>query len=487
MSSAWQASVRTVGFSQSVKPGDVPKVRLVVLLCLLAAVMEGSERSLFRLMLERTEANPVIVGLVTGTFLLGGGLFWGILASQAVLTRKQILIMATVVQGLVAIIEPLISHRMYWSHIALHCLVKFCLAPARPISRSIVADVFPSLSAGMIYGLMVAGNVIGEVVTREFHEGEDTWDIAFIIQGSSSLLLGLVLVAFLLVPPVVPSCRTTCGEFKKLGHFLRMPTFFILVGQGCFGGIPWLIMEYQVEFFSCVGFDGGAPMVHLAGKLAGALGSIFGGQIGDRLAQRSLLHGRIIAAQISVFSGIPLAYLLYVFDPFRNNLPWALYYLAMVIVFGLMTSWAYSATNPQMISSISYPDERTLAFTSHWAMEQGVASLAAVGLIRFRFDDIAKEGYQALGSAMFLTTALPWLVCGLLYSSLHLTYPRDVERTLMQTTGRFDSTPHSVSETSIAASTFDGVVALELWAQNGPTRSMGSMLRSFESQGATRV
>merc|ERR1712012_690692 len=93
-------------------PEEPSRVMLVILLCLVATV-EASGLGLWDLMIARlaAEKEPTIdvavAGTVRGVLYMVGGLFWGILVSQERLTRKQLLVLATVVHGLVAIVAPM--------------------------------------------------------------------------------------------------------------------------------------------------------------------------------------------------------------------------------------------------------------------------------------------------------------------------------------------------------------------------------------------
>merc|ERR1711862_548335 len=39
-----------------------------------------------------------------------------------------------------------------------------------------------------------------------------------------------------------------------------------------------------------------------------------------------------------------------------------------------------------------------------------------------------EENTAAAGNALVFTSSVPWVICGMLYTSLHWVYPRDMER-----------------------------------------------------------
>merc|ERR1712032_1193906 len=93
-----------------------------------------------------------------------------------------------------------------------------------------------------------------------------------------------------------------CEEFGVLTEFFRIPTFWIMVGQGVFGTIPWSVMWIMTRFY----LAGGAmardqvALVTSLNPVWGIFGALLGGYICDFLAAKFGYQGRPLGAQVSV-------------------------------------------------------------------------------------------------------------------------------------------------------------------------------------------
>merc|ERR1740123_2990486 len=118
-----------------------------MLLCLVAAVA-GANNSLFPATMKALEEDlglmPMSIGCLGMAQALSTALcgpFWGIIASRSVLSRKSILIFGCFAQGLLLILiaqETLLPAMIFF-----RSLNGMALASLRPISGSIIADIFP--------------------------------------------------------------------------------------------------------------------------------------------------------------------------------------------------------------------------------------------------------------------------------------------------------------------------------------------------------
>jgi len=214
------------------------------------------------------------------------------------------------------------------------------------------------------------------------------------------------------------------------------------VFQGCFGVIPWRAMEFKTFFFETAGLDKAAvSSVNLIGGFGGMFGAPLGGWIGDKLNQLWPLHGRVLCAEISVYSGIPIAYM-----TFYAGLPsaeWAYYYyLFLTIALGLVATWALPGTNNPILSTLVEPNERALIISWQTSLEGAFSSIGPIAFTALlpalgydaacnapcnRPDNCktVEENIQAAGFALFLTSCVPWMMCGGLYSTLHCIYPAE--------------------------------------------------------------
>merc|ERR1712176_971721 len=109
---------------------------------------------------------------------------------------------------------------------------------------------------------------------------------------------------------------------------------------------------------------------------------------------------------------------------------------------GLISGWSGTGCNYSLLCNIVAEDERSLILSWQVALEGAVGALGPfifTWLLTNVFDynvECNKEENQsrpdcqnleAAGTALGYTTCIPWLICGLLYTSLHYFYPRDVE------------------------------------------------------------
>jgi len=177
-----------------------------------------------------------------------------------------------------------------------------------------------------------------------------------------------------------------------------------------------------------------------------ALGGLLGGLVGDRLARWSPDHGRAAAAQFTVFSGLPLALLLLKGLPQDESVATAGVaglYGAVFFLFGLCISWAAPACNSPMFAEIVPEHMRSTVYAFDRSFEGAIAACAApvVGLIAERLfdfrgdlsemghlspaDDAVRHNARALGNALLVCLEVPWALCLVFYSLLHLTYRRD--------------------------------------------------------------
>ena len=177
-----------------------------------------------------------------------------------------------------------------------------------------------------------------------------------------------------------------------------------------------------------------------------------GGLIGDKAEKRSFNKGRIIIAQISVFSGIPL-FILILTQEFN-----ILEYTIVAFITALLVTWAGPGAVQPIIANVTKPEVRSTSFSLEQMFEGGFAAIAAVitgyiadtingGVAGITMQSIIPYmGYwlgvlplsilfalftlsgQSLTLAMVLTTTIPWTACLLIWFLAYRTYPRDREK-----------------------------------------------------------
>lgn len=233
-------------------------------------------------------------------------------------------------------------------------------------------------------------------------------------------------------------------EFKKLLYYFTLPSFIALIAQGCIGLVPWKALNYQTLYFQVAGIsDLLAGTLQASNFVASALGNLLGGKIGDSFACRCPNHGRPFTAQISVAGGIPIAALLFMVPPPAQAA--FFWYLFLVVSLGLVASWTAAGVNWPILTQIVSPENRGTVMAWETAVEGAFASVVgnmAVSFFSqtlFGFDlegqvkqtsdsDRGKNNIFALGFALTMTSAVPWVICLAFYGMLHWSLQRDLRR-----------------------------------------------------------
>ncbi len=232
-------------------------------------------------------------------------------------------------------------------------------------------------------------------------------------------------------------------KFKDFKKIFTNKTFLLVVLQGVSGSIPWNGIYFMVTWLEYVGFDPlTAGLVFAVVAVGAALGNLLGGVIGDWAAKKSPRKGKILVAQISVFSGIPLTYVIFLAIPMETASMLA--YIIIGVVTGLLISWA-GPINNAIFSEIFEPEIRSSVYSVDRLFEGSFAAVGTtlVGIVATLF------GYQtppievkivdlpsamritnmvALANGMFYVAFIPWIICLILYTLVYFTYPKDHER-----------------------------------------------------------
>ncbi|KAF6251986.1 hypothetical protein COO60DRAFT_1555686 [Scenedesmus sp. NREL 46B-D3] len=223
---------------------------------------------------------------------------------------------------------------------------------------------------------------------------------------------------------------------------LQIRTFQAIVLQGIVGCFPWQAMVFFTLWLQLTGFSDSTASLLVATFGAGvAGGALLGGAVGDRMAQRLPNNGRIFTAQISVFCGIPLTWLLLKGVPGSAYAAEPLAYGAIMFTMGLTCTWAGAGCNSPIFAEI-VPDElRSTIYAFDRSFENSIAACAApvVGLLAERAfgfsgalsdealhdQKLRAHNASALGSSLLACMALPWSLCLVFYTALHYFYAKD--------------------------------------------------------------
>merc|ERR1712151_110602 len=281
------------------------------------------------------------------------------------------------------------------------------------------------------------------------------WQYSFIATGTACMLFAPVIYFKMNPPPVVIKNVAQAGEnivvseLKALAKLLcNTPTFLILVVQGCLGGRPWPALQFRGFFFETAGLTKEeVTTIMTTIGFVGIFGGGFSGWLSDKLVSIWPMHGRIINAEFSVYGGIPFAFL-----PFSTTYhpedvgDKFVYFFALQVLMHLICGGVGGGTNAPILSQLAEPEERALVIAWQASLEGSIAAFGPVIFTilneEFGYDpacnnectekescpDDPNANYAAAGQALVFTSSVPWLVCGMLYSSLHYFYPRDMER-----------------------------------------------------------
>lgn len=233
--------------------------------------------------------------------------------------------------------------------------------------------------------------------------------------------------------------------FGEVMGVVRIPTFGIIIIQGIVGSVPYASLIFLTLYFQLMGMSNFDASLLVALYLAGGgVGGLLGGWIGDRAAGRFPDHGRIVATQFSVIVGVPFSLLLFKGLPMGGDPGTVWLYRGVITAFAVLTAWPAPCCNNPAFAEIVPAAQRNLIYAFDRCFEGAMAACSAplVGLLAqrwFGFSGASKvtgdaaldlNNARALGSALLAFTTIPWAFCFLMYSGLHLTYPRDRRRAL---------------------------------------------------------
>ncbi|KAG6705531.1 probable hexose phosphate transport protein [Carya illinoinensis] len=343
------------------------------------------------------------------------------------------------------------------------------LALVAPAIQSLVADSTNDSNRGMAFGwLQLTGN-LGSIIGGLFSVliapitfmGIPGWRISFHLVGIISVIVG-VLVALFAHDPHFSESFTEARDpvpsksfFSKVKDLIQearsvinIPSFQIIVAQGVTGSFPWSALSFSAMWLELTGFSHEKTAFLIAlFVIASSLGGLFGGGMGDVLSTRLPNSGRIILAQISSASAIPLTAILLLGLP--NDPSTGVVHGFLLFIVGFFISWNAPATNNPIFAEIVPEKSRTSVYALDRSFESILSSFAppVVGILAqhvfgykpvatgsSKSDEIATDRRNAasLAKALYTAIGIPMALCCLIYSFLYRTYPRDRERAKME-------------------------------------------------------
>lgn len=441
----------------------------------IANIINNGDGELFSSMYPQIQNSIGIsiasLGLITSASGIAQTLIaplWGVLSDRH--SRKNLLAFGCFLWGIFTLLEGFGTTFMYF--LIINACAGAGLTIIIPTAQSLISDYYPSGKRGRFFGCFnLIGNigvllgsisvfllelllyVLGLYTLENFEE----WRWMFITWGILSLVSG-ALVFVLVKEPVRGSAepeinnllasgkiKETKMKYEDYGKVFTNRTFWLIIGHGIAGMIPLSGLVLLITWFEYVGFS---PMtsfwLFLIIDIGIALGNLLGGFLGDLAEKKRPASGRIIICQISIASGIPLAFIMLFILPMAMSS--FLAYAILGAIMGLCSSWC-SPQNATILSQVFDPEIRGLAYSfDRFFKGLGMIFLSGtllVSIIAVGFGFVTPPfSYStpnlfpvalrmtnalALSWGIFLVTLIPWIISLLLYALMYLTYPRDVK------------------------------------------------------------
>ncbi|XP_021638212.2 uncharacterized protein LOC110633772 isoform X2 [Hevea brasiliensis] len=239
------------------------------------------------------------------------------------------------------------------------------LAIVAPAIQSLVADSTNDSNRGTAFGWLqltanlgsVIGGLCSLLIAPITFMGIPGWRLSFHLVGIISIVVGVLVYLFARDPHFSDdnvkarnqdASKSFWSEVKDLFQeaksVIKISSFQIIVAQGITGSFPWSAMTFSAMWLELIGFSHEKTAFLLASfVIAGSFGGLFGGKMGDILSTRFPNSGRIILAQISSASAIPLAALLLLALP--DDPSTAIAHGFVLVIMGLCITWNAPATN----------------------------------------------------------------------------------------------------------------------------------------------
>ena len=328
-----------------------------------------------------------------------------------------------------------------------------------PVTQALVSDLAPERLRGRAFGVLglfaTLGGMAGAFFATELagYDQDFGWRLAFYLVAAASIVTAALVFALgrdpsrsteateLLNASAQPQL-STCSALADAGRILRVRSFAVILAQGAVGSMPWYAMGFMTLYFEEKGLSHHEAARARAMLDAGAaVGILLGGVLNDAAAIASPSHGRVLVAQFSVFSGIPI------FMAIFYVLPASACAGAMLLA-GILIQWC-GGVNNTIMAEVTPPSLRTTIYGLDRMLEGVVAP--AGGLLAGWLAESA-FGYQlssgcanatdshanssttmgdeganaaALGEALAVSMCVPWTLCFIAYTAMHCVYAAD--------------------------------------------------------------
>lgn len=364
---------------------------------------------------------------------------WGYAADR--FSRRKVLVFGTGIWGIWTVLVGLMPG--FTGMVIIRAISGLGLGCLMPASFSLIADHFPQSRRGRALGTIglvgLMGTVVG-VLALGFVATPDLWRWGFVGLGAASILTGLVIWALVEEPPrgaaepEIADLMTHADEkryriqVKDMLGTLRIPTIWAAILQGVTGTMPWVVMAvYFINWMvGELGYTneinladprGSAPVVFAIVVVGAAVSNLLGGLIGDRAEKISPRYGRTVIGQFSVFTGVPLMYVLLTQG---TRMSFGAFF-GLAALTALLIGWPGRGAKEPMMQAVVPPEMRSSAYSVVNFIEGGLSAFASLiaGALADRI---------GLTRALLWTIPFPWIICCAVFTLFYFTYPADAAR-----------------------------------------------------------
>jgi len=298
--------------------------------------------------------------------------------------------------------------------------------------------------------LNTVGAIVGPLTRKAFDFGpfgrQWGWRGGYVVVSMIAVVASLG--SFFVMPKVpqhelpdeekrLPVARVAKQEIFAMIGFFKYPTFVLMICQGMFGSIPWLVLgNNQLYWMLCKNNEEAYVPVQLMGWL-GVPGGLLGGWISDSLNKVIGPTARPLTAVITVGISVPCLLTLYMILPPEDLTQFN--FCVIMAIFNLFGTWAQPGCNFPVMGQIVTSANRNKIICWEMAFENSMAAIMGSNLPYFLnmllgFEEVKPDGFPDLDLAkqlallQALATCVPWTLCFFIYIGLMFTFPRDLER-----------------------------------------------------------
>merc|ERR1712014_436108 len=217
----------------------------------------------------------------------------------------------------------------------------------------------------------------------------------------------------------------------------------LMITQGIFGSIPWLVIGNLNLYVRLCGFEMWTLFWLSAPGLFGVVDGFLGGIVSDFLAKKIGLRGRPLTAMLTVGMGVPLQFIMWYGIAPGSDLNNVWVFFLIQALFNLTAVWAQPGCNFPVLGQIVTGKDRNKVMCWEMAFENTMATIIGsnavpyiiswLGSDNIDYNGTDLEQARALGTAQAIIICIRWLICFGVYSGLLWSFPLDLKRVQEET------------------------------------------------------